>query len=113
MAISRIPLSGSTNGKNIKVVATATAGTTVHAAHATSHDEVYLYAYNSDTSAITLTLELGGTTDPDDLVTYSIPAQDGLLVVLDGHTFTGSVTVAAFAGTANKIVLRGHVNRIS
>ena len=43
-------LSGGTNGKNIKVAATATAGTTIHTANAgtTDIDEIWLYACNTD-----------------------------------------------------------------
>ena len=46
--VSRIPLSGSTNGRGIKIAATATAGTLVHTAtsSATDCDVVTLYAYN-------------------------------------------------------------------
>jgi hypothetical protein len=35
---SKLVLSGSTNGKAVKVVQTATAGTTIHTAHATALD---------------------------------------------------------------------------
>jgi hypothetical protein len=45
-------LSGSTDGKAVKVAATATAGTTIHtgSATATTIDEVWLYAVNSSAS---------------------------------------------------------------
>jgi hypothetical protein len=44
---SKLVLSGSTDGKLIKVVPTATAGTTIHtgSATATTFDEVWLYAH--------------------------------------------------------------------
>ena len=72
-------LSGSTNGKMIKVVATATPGTTIHTATSTSGemDEITLYAVNSDTSAIKLTVEFGGTTSPDDTIELTIPPEIG------------------------------------
>jgi len=54
---SKVILSGSTNGKAVKVAATATAGTTIHTAHATALDEIWLYAHNSSASAVKLTLE--------------------------------------------------------
>jgi hypothetical protein len=49
---SKIVLSGSTDGRMIKVAATATAGTTIHtgSATATTFDEIWLYAVNSDTN---------------------------------------------------------------
>jgi hypothetical protein len=116
---SKVKLSGSTNGRGIKVAATATAGTTIHATGASSSilDELWLYAYNSDTAAIVLTIEFGGATAPDDNIKLSIPATSGLTLVVPGLILSGTgaaaSTVAAFAGTTNKIVITGYVNRIS
>ena len=106
-------LSGSTNGRGIKIVQTATAGTTIHAAHATSKDEVWLWARNSHTAAVDLTIEFGGVTDPDDLIVQSIPADSGLYLVVPGLPLTGSVSVAGFAATANVVTVLGYVNRIT
>jgi hypothetical protein len=49
-------LSGSTDGKAIKVVQTATAGTTIHTAVSGTSDidEIWLYAVNSSASAVKL-----------------------------------------------------------
>jgi hypothetical protein len=116
---SKVKLSGSTNGRGIKVAATATAGTTIHATGTSASilDELWLYAYNSDTSAIALTIEFGGVTAPDDNIKISIPATSGLTLVVPGLILSGTgsaaSTVAAFAATANKIVITGYVNRIS
>jgi hypothetical protein len=116
---SKVKLSGSTNGRGIKVAATATAGTTIHATGTSSSilDELWLYAYNSDTAAIALTIEFGGVTAPDDNIKLSIPATSGLTLVVPGLILSGTgsaaSTVAAFAATANKIVITGYVNRIS
>lgn len=113
MTIARQLLSGSTNGRGVKVAATATPGTLIHAAHATSLDEVWLWCVNSDTSARKLTVEFGGTTSPDDLIEVSIPSESGLVLVSPGLTVTGGVVVRAFAATANVLVVMGHVNRIT
>ena len=116
---SKVKLSGSTNGRGILVAATASAGTTIHATGTSSSilDELWLYAYNSDTAAITLTIEFGGTTAPNDNIKLSIPATSGLTLVVPGLILSGTgaaaSTVAAFAGTTNKIVITGYVNRIS
>lgn len=110
---SKVKLSGSTNGKQIKVVATATAGTTIHDAHATALDEVWLWAVNSDTTARKLTIEYGGVASPDDLIEVTIPAESGYLLVVPGLLATGSVSIKAFAATANVILINGYVNRIS
>jgi hypothetical protein len=118
-SFTKVKLSGSTNGKGILVASTASAGTTIHATgtSSTALDEVWLYAYNSDTAAITLTIEWGGTTAPNDNIKLSIPATSGLTLVVPGLILSGTgaaaATVAAFAGTTNKIVITGYVNRIS
>lgn len=113
MTISRQLLSGSTNGRGVKVAATATPGTLIHTAHATALDEVWLWCVNSDTSVRKLTVEFGGTTSPDDLIEVAIPAESGLVLVLPGLTVTGGVAVRAFAATANVLNVMGHVNRLT
>ena len=110
---AKIQPSGGTTGKNIKVVATATPGTTVHTAHATSIDEIWLWAYNSDTADRTLTIEFGGTTSPDDTITVNIPFKSGLVLVIPGLTLTNSCVVKAFASAANVVTINGYVNRIT
>ncbi len=112
---SKLVLSGSTNGRPIKVVATATPGTTIHTAVSgtTSFDEIWLYAINTDVASITLTIEFGGTSAPDDQIIAAIPAQQGLTLIVPGLVLNNSLVVKAFAGTANKIVILGFVNRIT
>ena len=116
---SKVNLSGSTGGRLIKVAATATTGTTIHATGTSSSilDEIWLYAVNSDTTARKLTIEFGGTTAPDDLIELTVAAESGLVLVVPGLTLvgTGSAarTVTAFAATANVISIGGFVNRIT
>ncbi len=106
-------LSGSTNGRPIKVVATTTPGTLIHTAHATSLDEPWIYACNTSTAAVLLTLEWGGTTGPDDLLKFNIPPQSGLFCQNPGTRLTGGVIIRAFAASANVITIVGNVNRIT
>jgi hypothetical protein len=110
---TKVVLSGSTNGKQIKVVATATAGTTIHTAHATALDEIWLWAVNSDTTARKLTVEWGEATAPDGNIEVTIPAESGYLMVVPGLVLTNSLVVKAFAATANVILINGYVNRIA
>lgn len=105
--------SGSTNGRMVKVAATATAGTLLHTAHATDIDEVYVWAVNSDTTDRKLTIEFGGVSSPDDLIETTIVAESGLVLVVPGIRVTGGVAVRAFAATANVIMCAVNVNRIS
>jgi hypothetical protein len=115
---TKLVLSGSTDGRAIKVAATATPGTTIHtgSATATTHDEIWLYAMNTDTTARKLTIEWGGTSSPDDLIELTIPAESGLTLVAPGLLIKGNATpllVRAFAATTNVITIHGYVNRIS
>jgi hypothetical protein len=110
---SKLVLSGSTDGKAVKVAATATAGTTIHTAHATDLDEIWLYAVNSSASGVKLTLEWGEATAPDGNIELSVAAESGLVLVCAGLLLTNSLVVKAFAGTANVILLHGYVNRIT
>lgn len=110
---TKLKLSGSTDGKGIKVAATATPGTTIHTAHLTDLDEIWIYAVNSQASAIKLTLEWGEATAPDGNIEVTIPGESGLFLVVPGLLLTNSLVVKAFAGTPNVLVIHGFVNRIT
>lgn len=111
-------LSGSTDGKAIKVAATGTPGTTIHtgSSTATTLDEVWIYAQNTDTTDRKLTIQWGGTTSPDDDIEYTVKAENGLYLIIPGLILKGNATplvVRAFAATANVITISGYVNRIT
>ena len=111
-------LSGSTDGKLIKVVQTATAGTLIHAGPTnTAHfHEVWLYAVNSDTTDRKLTIEWGGVASPDDLIEFTVTAESGLFLIVPGLVLQGNATalnVRAFCATANVVSVGGFVNEIS
>jgi len=111
-------LSASTDGRAVKVAATATAGTTIHTGSATSttYDEVWLYAVNTSASAVKLTIEWGGTTSPDDLIELTVQPEAGLVTVAPGLLLKGNATplvIRAFAATADVITIHGFVNQLS
>ena len=106
-------LSGSTNGKGILVVQTATAGTTIHAAHATDLDEIWVYAVNTSGASVKLTIEYGEATAPNGNIEVTVLPEAGLVTVLPGLLLTNSLVVKAFAATASVLVLHGFVNRIT
>jgi len=112
-------LSGSTGGRLIKVAATASTGTTIHATgtSATIIDEVWLYAVNSDSTDRKLTIEFGGTTSPDDLIEFTVTAESGLYLIVPGLVLTGdgaaARTITAFCASANVVSIGGYVNRIT
>jgi hypothetical protein len=111
---SKTTLSGSTNGRQIKVVATASAGTLIHTAHATALDEIWLYAVNDTATDRLLTIQWGGTTATDDDIEFTVKAQNGLYLIVPGLLLTGGTVVRAYcAAAANAIQISGYVNRIA
>lgn len=110
-------LSGSTDGKGIKVVATGSTGTTIHTAvagtTAGTFDEIYLYAFNSDTVSRVLTIEFGGTTAPDQNIVSTLASKSGLVLVVPGLILQNGSVVTAFADAANVVTLSGFVNTMT
>lgn len=117
--ISKVPLSGSTNGRGISVVATATLGTTIHASltSVAVFDEVWLYASNPTASAVLLTVEFGGAVTTSDVIKLSIASQTGLTLIVPGLILRGTGGAAnqitAYAATTAAIEIFGYVNRIT
>jgi hypothetical protein len=108
-------LSGSTNGKQIKVAAIATAGDTIHTAvtGTTDFDEIWIYAVNGSGAAVKLTIEWGEATAPDGNIEQTIPAEGGLVLIIPGLLLQNGLVVKAFADTTNVILISGFVNRIT
>ena len=112
------PAGSTGTGLAIKVAATATAGTAIHTASTTTTtiDEIWLYAINSSTSSVKLTIEWGEATAPDGNIELTVLPEAGLVTVIPGLLLQGNATakvVRAFAGTANVIMIHGFVNRIT
>jgi hypothetical protein len=118
-SFSKQLLSGSTGGRPILVAATATPGTTIHATgtSATTVDEVWLYASNTDTTDRKLTIQFGDTSSPGDLLELTVKAEDGLVLLVPGLPLAGTGaaarTVRAFCATTNVVNIIGYVNRIT
>ena len=111
-------LSASTDGRMIKVAATATAGTTIHTGPTnTAHfHEVWLYAVNSDSTDRKLTIEWGGVSSPDDLIEFTVKAENGLYLMVPGLVLQGNASallVRAFCATTNVVSIAGYVNEIA
>lgn len=112
---SKQKLSASTNGKQIKVAATATPGTLIHTAQSgtSGWDEVWLYVFNSDASSRKVTIEWGETTSPDGLIEMFIAPESGYVLMIPGLIIQNGLEVRAFASSANLVMINGYVNRIS
>ena len=118
---TKAKLSGSTDGKAIKVTGTGTGSTvTVHTAVAGTtagvFDEIWVYANNTSSSAVKLTLEWGTATAADGNIELTIAAESGLVLVVPGLLIKGNATalvVRAFAATTSAINIFGYVNKIA
>ena len=114
---SREMLTSSPSGRPvlISVISQATA-VTIHTAHATAKEEVYLWVTNTSAAAVTLNLLIndGSIVDPDDYIvkTLSLPANSPPLPILTGQTFTSSMVIAAFASVNNALTYQGFINRV-
>ena len=110
-------LSESTDGKAIKIAATATPGTAIHTAvagtTAGTYDEIWLWAFNSHTADVVLTIEFGGADAPDQNIVVTIPYKAGLVPVVPGLILQNGATVKAFAETTNVVTITGFVNSIT
>lgn len=108
-------LSGSTNGKAIKVVQTGTAGTLLHTAVSGTSDldEVWIYFVNSSTSPVKVTVEWGEATAPDGNIEGTIAGESGLVLFIPGLLLQNGLEVRAFAGSANVVLAHGFANRIT
>ncbi len=112
-------LSGSTNGRPIKVAATSIgSGTTIHTATTDTgnkFDEITLFVTNTDTVDRTLTIGWGGVTDPDDLVckTVTIPALSGPIPIIVGLRLNNTLIVKAAGSVTNVLLITGSFNRVS
>ena len=111
-SFSKLLLSGSTNGKGIKISNTATPGNLIHTAVAgtSSFDEVWLYATNTSSFDAFLTIEFGDTLSN---IVIPIQAYQGLFLIVPGLILQNSLTINAFANITNIISIHGYVNRIS
>lgn len=110
-------LSGSTDGKPIKITQIVTAGDLIHTAvagvTAGTFDEIWLWAYNSHISDVVLTIEFGGATVPDQNITLTIVFKEGLIPVVPGLILQNGMVVRAFCSVANVCTIVGFVNSIT
>jgi len=112
---TKMKLSGSTNGRGIKVGETSTPGTLIHTAVAGTDDfdEIWLFAYNGGTVSAMLTIEFGGVAAPDDNIMVVLAFKSGLQLIVPGLILQNGCVVRAFAGVANVVVITGFVNNIT
>ena len=112
MAITKVVLSGSTDGKPIVITATESPGNLIHTASATEIDEIWIYLSNSSSTPVVTTIQWGLTTTVGSII-QSVPGQAGLYLAVPGLILTNSSIVRVFAEISDVITVLGFVNRIS
>ena len=107
---------GAANGTGIELAVDSGTYTTIHTSSGTAGDidEIWLYASNTHTSDIKVTLKFGGTDDPDDIIEVTVGAEAGLVLLVPGLILKGgSLVLLGAAATASKVTVFGYVNRIA
>jgi len=112
MAISKVVLSGSTDGKPIVITTTESPGNLIHTASATEIDEIWIYLNNSSNTPVVTTIQWGLTTTVGSII-QSVPGQAGLYLAIPGLVLTKNSIVRVFASVSDVITVLGFVNRIS
>lgn len=111
--------SASLNGRPIKIGATNSPGTIIHTTdeYPENIDEIWIYANNTSGSVVTLTIQHGGTTSPDDNIVFSLAANSSMTKIIPGMLIAADdnstpANIRAFASTTNVVTLTGFVNKI-
>lgn len=120
---SKIVLSGSSEGAPIGVTGLAvTTANTIHQAVTAGLDEVWVYAFNTATADMELTVDWGATAANatsalDPWIRKSIASQDGLHLIVPGLPLQGGRYAQAFATAAltstGGLHVVGYVNRVT
>ena len=115
MGINKYNLSEMTGSVPVVVGAVASPGTSVHVAPTATNgtDNVWVYAHNTGSATVNLTMQYAGTNATGTNFIMGIPAQAGLTLVAPGLVFESGSYVRAFAAHSGSIYLTGYVNRVT
>lgn len=115
---SRVMLSGSTQGRPIKISQTASAGNTIHTTGTSASiiDEVTMFGANTDANdPVDVHVQFGGTTSPDDERIVTLPPLSGAVLLVAGDPLTGTGAagnvVRVYASAANVVTVTGWISR--
>ena len=114
-SISKLLLSGSTNGRFIQVTGTSSGGAnTIHTAVSgtANIDELHIFATNYHTSDATVTIEYGGTA-ANNQVSFTLPPNVGLIEIIPSFLLQNGLVVKAYADVGSVVNIGGFVNRIT
>lgn len=116
--ITKRCLSGSTDGFPINVSATLCSATLIHLGPTSTNttDELWVYACNSSTNAVSCWIEYGGAASASQIIAFDVQARSGPELIIPGFPIQGrSATGASInigASTSNVVSIYGFVNRI-
>ena len=93
--------------------------TTIHTTTTTAStlDEIWMYAVNSHSADLKVTIRFGGVEEPEDYIETTVTAESGLVLlvpglILQGMASTGQIILGA-AATGDEVAVYGYVNRIT
>jgi len=93
--------------------------TTIHTTTTTAStlDEIWMYAVNSHSADLKVTIRFGGVEEPEDYIEYTVATEAGLVLIvpgliLQGKASTGLIILGA-AATGDEVAVYGYVNRIT
>jgi hypothetical protein len=108
---SKVQLSGAESTGGWKTITdTSALGQTLHTAHASALDEVWLWATNEGDATETLTLEWGSLDHPQ---ITRIPPKEPPIQIVPGFIITDGDVLSVFVSTTNVVTVHGYVNRIT
>jgi hypothetical protein len=111
-------LSSCSYGQPLYVNSSSATGTLLHTAvagtTAGTYDEIWLFAYNGDSAAQTLTTQIGGTEGSlvNNLI-CTLASKSGLQLIVPGLILQNGLEVRASASKTSVITLSGFINQIS
>ena len=96
----------STSSGTAQTLDTAVTGTT-------DRDYYHVWACNTHTADVDVTFLLGGATVPDNVICgpFTLTANSGINVVLDGQFANDAKVLKVYASSASKITVTGYKNR--
>jgi len=76
-----------------------------------------MYAVNSHSADLKITIQFGGDQEPEDYIEYTVATEAGLVLIVPGLILQGMATtgqiVKGACATGDEVAVYGYVNRIA
>ena len=108
------PLSGSSGGRPVPIIATSSPGTTIHTLSTATGivEEVYVDAYNISASGATLQLEAGSTATIG-IMSIFVPALSFQRILAGARYLAATGAISAYATATSLFQVVGGVNKVT